>query len=180
MKQVTFITGNQNKADYLAKYLGVSIEHHKLDLDEIQSLNLSDIVEHKVKQAYEVLKTPVIVEDVSLEFCALGRLPGPFIKWFLDDMELVDLCRLVDGKDRSAVGRCMFGYYDGERLELLEGSINGVVTNTPAGETGFGWDPIFVPEGYDVTRAELSEADYEKVYHIIRPLEQLKDLLESV
>lgn len=180
MKQVTFITGNQSKADYLAKYLGVDVPHHKLDLDELQSLELSVIVEHKVKQAYEILKTPVIVEDVSLEFTALGRLPGPFIKWFLDDMDMSDICKLVDGKDRSAIGRCMFGYYDGERLELLEGSINGTIAKRPEGETGFGWDPIFIPEGYDTTRALLSEADYEVVYHKIRPLTQLKQLLESV
>ena len=46
MKHVTFITGNQAKADYLAKHLGFSVQHHKLDLDEIQSLDLREIVEH--------------------------------------------------------------------------------------------------------------------------------------
>lgn len=82
MQPITFITGNQKKADYLAKYLGFPVEHKKIDLDEIQSLDLAEIIEHKVKQAYEIVKTPVIVEDVSLEFSALGRLPGPFIKFF--------------------------------------------------------------------------------------------------
>ena len=53
MKKVTFITGNQKKADYLIRYLGFPIEHMKLELDEIQSLDLREIVEHKVKQAYE-------------------------------------------------------------------------------------------------------------------------------
>ena len=69
-KNITFITGNQDKADYLAKYLGLPVKHIKLDLDEIQSLDLSSIVEHKVRQAYDKIKTPVIVEDVSLEFTA--------------------------------------------------------------------------------------------------------------
>lgn len=64
MQTITFITGNQKKADYLAQYLGFPIEHVKVDLDEIQSLNLREIVEHKVKQAYEKIKKPVIVEDV--------------------------------------------------------------------------------------------------------------------
>lgn len=61
-----FITGNQNKADYLSRYLGFHVEHRKIDLDEIQSLNLNEIVEHKVRQAYEKVQGPVIVEDVSL------------------------------------------------------------------------------------------------------------------
>ena len=81
MENVTFITGNQYKADYLAKYFGYPIDHLKLDLDEIQSTSLNEIVKHKVRQAYEKIKKPVIVEDVALEFAALGGLPGPFIKF---------------------------------------------------------------------------------------------------
>ena len=61
MKDLTFITGNQNKADFLAKHLGVPVAHHKLDLDEIQSLDPRVVVEHKVRQAYEVLNKPVLV-----------------------------------------------------------------------------------------------------------------------
>ena len=53
MTNVTFITGNQSKADYLSKYLGHPVDHVKIDLDEIQSLDLKKIVEHKLKQAYE-------------------------------------------------------------------------------------------------------------------------------
>jgi inosine/xanthosine triphosphate pyrophosphatase family protein len=64
MQTIIFITGNQKKADYLAKYLGLSIEHEKIDLDEIQSLDLREIVEHKVKQAYAKVGKPVLVEDV--------------------------------------------------------------------------------------------------------------------
>ena len=75
MQSITFITGNQKKADYLAKYLGFPIEHEKINLDELQSLDLREIVEHKVKQAYTKVGKPVIVEDVSLEFLALGKLP---------------------------------------------------------------------------------------------------------
>ena len=52
MKDITFVTGNQKKADYLAKYLGFPVKHQKLDLDEIQSLDLKQIVEHKVRQAF--------------------------------------------------------------------------------------------------------------------------------
>ena len=55
MNKITFITGNQSKADYFAKYLGISVDHRKVELDEIQSLNLREIVEHKVKQAYKIV-----------------------------------------------------------------------------------------------------------------------------
>lgn len=86
MKDITFITGNQHKADFLAKHLGMPIAHHKLDLDEIQSTDLRVVVEHKAKQAYEILQKPVLVEDAGLTLTALGNLPGPFIKWFVAEL----------------------------------------------------------------------------------------------
>lgn len=82
MKPITFITGNQQKADYLSRYIGVPIKHQKMDLEEIQSLDLEEIVTHKALAAYKKIDEAVIVEDVSLEFEALGQLPGPFIKFF--------------------------------------------------------------------------------------------------
>jgi len=95
MQRITFITGNQHKADYLEKYLGFSVGHIKLDLNEIQSLDLNEIVEHKVKEAYAKIKKPVLVEDASLEFSALGRLPGPFIKFFIEEMGLEKICSML-------------------------------------------------------------------------------------
>ncbi len=101
MKQmITFITGNEKKAEYLEKYLGFSVAHKKIDLDEIQSLDLYSIVEYKVRQAYEKIKSPVLVEDASLEFIAFGRLPGTFIKFFLEEMSEQKICELLNGKDR--------------------------------------------------------------------------------
>ena len=91
MKNITYITGNQHKADYLANYLGHPIDYQKVDLDEIQSMDLMEIVRHKVRQAYNVIKKPVVVEDTSLEFKALGGLPGPFIKHFLQKMTEEDI-----------------------------------------------------------------------------------------
>lgn len=174
---VTFITGNQSKADYLAKYLGLEIAHKKLDLDEIQSLDLKEVVHHKVREAYRQVKRPVLVEDVSLEICSLGRLPGPLIKWFLEELSSEQIARLADGGDRKAIGRCMFGYFDGKEAHYFEGELHGTITQHPSGGNGFGWDSVFVAEGYKVTRAELSEQDYEKVYRIIRPIDKLKDFL---
>lgn len=179
MKDITFITGNQNKADYLAKYLGFSVKHQKLDLDEIQSLDLNTIVTHKVKQAYEMIKAPVIVEDVSLEFEGLNGLPGPFIKYFVDQMSFEDICSLVNDKSRNATARCVFGYYDGEQLKLFEGSLNGQISKSPSGENGFGWDKIFIPEGYEVTRASLNDEDDQKTYTQIKPFAALKEFISQ-
>ncbi len=59
------------------------VDQLNVELDEIQSLDLQTIVKHKAQQAYEIVKGPVLVEDVSLEFNALGKLPGTFISFQL-------------------------------------------------------------------------------------------------
>ena len=102
MKEVIFITGSQKKADYLANLLGHPIEHKKVDLNEIQSLDLREIVKYKLREAYAEVSRPVLVEDVSLEFTALGKLPGTFIKFFLEQMKIrKDSSQLLRWKDRN-------------------------------------------------------------------------------
>lgn len=176
-KEITYITGNQDKADYLAKYLELPVKHLKLDLDEIQSLDLREVVEHKVKQAYNKVRGPVFVEDTTLEFTAHGRLPGTFIKFFVSELGYEQLCRLLDGKDRSAIGRCMFAYYDGQKLEFAEGKLEGSIAENPSGKNGFGWDPVFIEKGKNVTRANLNEIEYEQSYTTLKPFAELKKIL---
>ncbi|MEK7602540.1 MAG: non-canonical purine NTP pyrophosphatase [Patescibacteria group bacterium] len=179
MKDVVFITGNERKADYLAQYLGIPVEHVKMELDEIQSLDFTEVVRHKVRQAYIRVDRPVLVEDSGLEFASFGRLPGTFSKSFIHEIGLEAMCRLVDGRDRSATVRCVFGYFDGEHEAYFEGSMSGTIAEHPVGKSGFGFDTIFIPEGYKVTRAELSEDDDRKTYLRIKPFEQVKEFLLS-
>jgi len=179
-KHVTFITGNQHKADQLALYLGFPVDHVKLDLDEIQSLDLREIIEHKVRHAYEKIHTSVLVEDVSLEFEALGGLPGPFIRFFVDAVPLETMCRMIDGQTRKAVARCAYGYYNGTTVQIFEGELEGEIAETPAGKSGYGWDALFIPSGYHMTRAEMSKKDYKKTYLQLKPLASLTSFFENL
>lgn len=179
MRHVTFITGNAAKAEYLAKYLGVPVAHQKVELEEIQSLDLREVVAHKARQAYEAVKQPVLVEDVALEFAALGRLPGTFIRFYVDEVPFDTICRTLDGLSRNAVARCVFGYFDGSDMHFFEGHMAGTIAEHPRGDHGYGWDKIFIPEGYVQTRAEMNEADDVKTYTTIKPFAQLRAFLTS-
>lgn len=180
MQSITFITWNQKKADYLAKYLWIEVLHQKIDLDEIQSLDLGEVVEHKVRQAYEIAKKPILVEDTGLEFPALWRLPGTFIRFFVQELGQEWLCRLLDGKDRSAIGRTKYAYFDGTHLEIFTGEIKGTIAEHPGYDNGFAWDRIFIPEWYNCVRSELSEEDYKKIYLAIKPAEAVREFLKSL
>jgi inosine triphosphate pyrophosphatase len=177
-----FITGNQQKTDYLSRQLGVDLEHRSIDLLEIQSTDLHEIVDHKLKQAYELCQRPVLVEDVSLAFNALGDLPGPYIKWFIEHAGAEACCKMLDGfNDRSAVIRCTFGYYDGERMEFFDSELPGTIAAHPRGQNGFGFDEIFINGGYDITRAQMSQTENEKTYaELMKPFAKVRDFIATL
>lgn len=177
-----FITGNTHKAAYLSSQLGVTLAHQSLELAEIQSVDLHEIVEHKLRQAYSVCKVPVLVEDVSLEFCALGSLPGPYIKWFVDMAGDEACCRMLDGfDDRGAVIRCTFGYYDGKRIEFFDSELAGSISTEPRGSNGFGFDRFFINAGYDITRAEMSQEENERTYaELMKPFAKVRAFIQTL
>nr|ALS89595.1 Ham1 family [uncultured bacterium] len=148
----------------------------------MQSTNLEKIVEHKVKQAYDIIGKPVLVEDVALSFTALGGLPGPFVRFFVDVPDgLEKMCRMLDAfEDRSAIASSVFGYYDGETMHLFHGELKGTIATHPRGENGYGWDKIFEPVGYDgKTRAELTSDGDASTYATIKPFAALREFLQK-
>lgn len=159
---LTFVTGNSSKAAQLGRHLDFPVLHHKLDLPEIQSLDLREVVEHKAREAWKHVESPVLVEDTSLIFQSLGKLPGPLIKWFLMELDNAGLCRMLDGhKDRSAIAQVCFGLYDGQEFNIFDANMVGTIASTPIGKRGFGWDPIFIPKGQTKTWGEM-DAEEQK------------------
>jgi len=179
MEKPTFITGNKNKAEYLSRCLGVELPHQKIDLDEIQSLDLKEVVTHKVKQAYSILQKPVLVQDVSLEFSYFGKLPGTFIRFFVDTVPFEKICNMLGEFERGATARVVYGYFDGVDVKLFEGELSGTIATEPRGSGGFGWDCIFIPNGYTQTRGEMSKEDDEKTYKQLHPFVEIANFLNS-
>lgn len=180
MQKLTFITGNAGKAKYLSDYFHLPIEHTKLDLHEIQSLSLSEVVDDKARRAYEIIKSPVLVEDVSLIFIGMKSLPGPLIKWFLETLGNDGLCKLLDSFDnREAYAEVMFGIYDGKEVHTFLGSMEGTIAESPRGEMGFGWDPIFIPKGYSKTWAEMTDDEKHTTSMRRIALEKMTAFLED-
>jgi len=160
---VTLVTGNKGKVAEARRYLDIPIEHVDLDLPEIQSLDSREIVEEKARRAFRELGRPVLVEDVSLIFHALGSLPGPFIKWFEKELGHEGLCRLLDGRDRSCTASVTYGYCDDRQVAFAEGEMRGMVADHPRGGNSFSWGSIFIPTGSNRTYAELSHEEQERI-----------------
>lgn len=176
--EVVFITGNKHKVRYLEQWLGMPIRHQKIDLDEVQSLDLKVVTEHKARQAYHIVQKPVLVEDVGLTFNALGRLPGPLIKWFLEELDLRQLCNLLSkDDDHSAVASILYGLYDGKTMHYFGADISGTITDKPRGDLGFGWNAIFVPDGSDKTYAQMTDEEIVPFSHRAAAIEKLRAFL---
>ncbi len=161
MKSIIFITSNPGKAKYLSDYFHLPVDYQKLNLPEIQSLDLREIAADKARRAYALVQRPVLVEDVSLTFLGLKKLPGPLIKWFFESLENKGLCSLVKS-DRRAVAEVAFGYCDGKSVHVFTGERNGKIALRPRGNKNFGWDPIFIPSGYNKTWAEMTSDEKHK------------------
>lgn len=155
-----FATTNVNKLREAREILGYSIEQIALELDEPQDLNVVMVVNAKAIDAFRKTGKPVLVEDTALEFAAWRGLPGPLIKWFLASVGNAGLLKMLDGfDDRRAYARTVVAFFDGKGVHAFEGMVTGVVPITVCGTSGFGWDPIFIPDGHDKSFAQMSAAE---------------------
>jgi inosine triphosphate pyrophosphatase len=162
---ITFVTGNIKKLTELTAVLPAELDitHQKLDLDEIQSLDLHEIIAHKLRQAYAAVHGPVMVEDISAGLASLNGLPGPFIKFYHQKLG-EDALYKVGQKDDTVTVQCTMGYYDGKKEIIVDGIMRGTIVS-PRGESAFGFDPVIQPEGYNKTLAELGPSIKNQISH---------------
>lgn len=182
MRDITFVTSNKAKVRETEDILGVPLKIAEIDIQEIQETDLEKIAMHKLLEAFRKVKTPVIIDDVGLYIKAWNDFPGPLIKWILkaggDNASL--LLRLLKGeKDRSATARLAIGYHDGKTHHIFIGETQGVISEEIRGENGFGWDPVFVPNGYSKTYAEMTSSEKKQISHRRRGLDKLSAYLDS-
>ncbi len=179
--KITFVTTNKGKVNELKKLLQIEVIQKDIDLPEIQSLDLKEIIEKKAFEAYKIIQTPVIVEDTSLVFHALGKLPGPLIKWFLKELETEGLCKMMNQyKDKTATAQNMLGLFDGKNISFFSGEIEGSIATDPIGQNGFGWDAIFIPEGQLKTYAEMTNKEKMDISFRTIAIKKLNEHLSSL
>ncbi len=184
LTDLVFITGNANKAAYLERWLGIVVPHQKVSVDELQSLDLHEIVEHKARGAYALVQKPVLIEDVALTFHALGKLPGPLIKWFLEELTTAGLCKILTAySDKTATASIIYGLYDGQQLHTFEAHVPGSVapeprvSDTSAWNTVTSWNSVFIPDGHTKTYGQMTDEELKPVSHRAKAIEQLRTYL---
>jgi non-canonical purine NTP pyrophosphatase (RdgB/HAM1 family) len=181
-ERLTLVTGNPNKLEEARRILRSvpsarlpELTAEPLDLPEIQSLDLREVLEAKAEEAWRRLRRPVVVEETGLEIEVFGGFPGPLVKWMLQAMGAEGLARAAvemlgaqGGGAPRVLARCQLlalDRTDGERRVYGEGIERGTLVLPPRGGEGFGWDPVFLPEGETRTYGELPGEVKDEIGH---------------
>ncbi|XP_072276043.1 inosine triphosphate pyrophosphatase [Pyxicephalus adspersus] len=180
-RSIVFVTGNAKKLEEVIQILGdkfpSKLVARKIDLPEYQG-EPDEISIQKCKEASKEIQGPVIVEDTCLCLNALGGLPGPYIKWFLEKLKPEGLHQMLAGfEDKSAYALCTFAYSTGnpdDPVLLFRGKTLGQIVS-PRGPRDFGWDPCFQPDGFEQTYAELPKEVKNSISHRYRALKEMSD-----
>jgi len=173
--QLKFVTSNAGKVREASKILDCKLEQvSTLIIDEIQTHDMNKIIEHKAQEAYKELKCPVLVEDSGLIFNAWNGLPGALVKWFEISVGCDGLLKMLESfKNREALATSMAAVFNGQEMIVAKGEVKGEIADSLRGENGFGWDVIFIPNGYKMTYAEMSFDEKNAISHRRHAFENL-------
>ncbi len=178
-----FVTTNEHKRREVQEILGVELEGADLDLPEIQAIDPAEVATEKARAAREALgdpDLPILVEDSGLMVDAWGGFPGALTKWVMKSVGNEGLLRmLTPEEDRSAKAVCVVALAEADgKVHTFRGEVLGAVAERPRGEGGFGYDPVFVPNGSSRTYAEMG-GDKNTDSHRARAFRAVRGWLEK-
>ena len=189
---ICYVTSNQKKFDEACHVLYQNeadkqlyrIRHAFIHLDEIQGTP-QEIAKHKAKEAYSKLRAPVIIDDVSVHFPAIGGMPGPYIRSFLEALGDNGLYTLISHyADHTCYVTCTIGFLENEHTEphIFQSTMKGTIvaprgTLTHHGKTS--WNRIIQPDGFDTTVAELTLEEISRISPRGAAIGQLKEFLRE-
>ena len=190
--KLVFATGNLNKAEEVRSMLPEGTE-----LLTLKDLALKEDIPETAPnlEGNAVLKANYIVDrfgidcfadDTGLEVYSLNNEPGVLSARYAgeqknseDNMNLL-LSRLTDKEDRSARFRTVIALHINGEMHTFEGIVEGKIIQEKRGDEGFGYDPIFVPDGYKETFAQMSMDEKNKISHRARAFSKMFEYLNGL
>ncbi len=189
MRDLVFATNNAHKLDEVRSIVG-----HRMNILGLRDIGCDEDIpetadtlegnaELKARYVKEHYGYDCFADDTGLEVDALGGAPGVYSARYAGpghdskaNMEL--LLKNMNGRaDRRARFRTVIALVEGDDLRLLDGVVEGFITDGPKGSSGFGYDPVFRPEGLDVTFAEMDSDAKNAISHRGRAMKKLLEYL---
>ena len=188
---LVFATNNKHKLTEVREILGDSFQILSLEdigcFDDIPET--ADTLEGnaliKARYVKQKFGLDCFADDTGLEIKALNNAPGVYSARYAGEAKDANanirkvLQELQDQTDRSACFRTVIALITGEEEYLFEGIVEGTIINEARGETGFGYDPIFVPQGFTETFAELGAEAKNTISHRAEAIIKLKHFINA-
>mgnify|MGYP000755215844 FL=1 len=192
-KKLVFATNNAHKLDEISSILGEKVEllslkdiHCHVDIPETAD-TLEGNAMLKAEYIYKNYGLDCFADDTGLEVEALNGAPGVYSARYAGgeghnaEANMLKLLHELEGKDnRRAQFRTAISLILDEKEYLFEGIIKGEIIKEKRGDSGFGYDPVFVPEGYDRTFAELGNEIKNQISHRALAVNKLCEFLRSI
>lgn len=190
-KKIFFGTGNPKKLEEIKQIFGSDytvLSFHDLEAPlEVEETEetLEGNARLKAEAFYEASGLPCFADDTGLEVNALDGAPGVYSARYAGpdgnaQNNMDKLLQALEGKtQRLAQFRTVIAWKDGETMHFFEGVLKGSIAYSKSGNRGFGYDPIFIPEGSDRSLASYSPEEKNAISHRGRALQKLKEYLSS-
>lgn len=186
VKSIYFVTGNKGKfVEAKKKLSSVSLDVIQKDLGypEIQAIKLEDVALYGAEHIQKKTSHPFILEDAGLFIDALNGFPGVYSAYVYHTIGCKGILKLMEkfkGDLRKSVFRSVFAFgASDETPRLFVGECNGTISFEERGEHGFGYDPIFIPEGETRTFAQMQTDEKNSFSHRSRSLDKLLDFFQK-
>jgi XTP/dITP diphosphohydrolase len=185
--KLIFATNNQHKTDEIRSALGndslieiITLKEAGIDIDIPEPHDtIEENASEKSKRIYELTKTNCFSEDTALEVEALKGEPGVKSARYAGEEKSFDknikklLQKLEGNANRKAKFRTVISLIIEGKENLFEGICNGIIIRNKRGENGFGYDPVFVPDGSIHTFAEMNMEEKNRFSHRKKAVDKL-------
>lgn len=180
MKTIYFITSNIGKIKETKAKLSemeVKVIQKNIGYPEIQAETLKDVVIFGVNYLQNKINSPFILEDAGLFIDKLKGFPGVYSSYVFYSIGCSGILKLLDGietEDRKANFKSLFAYSEpNKKPRFFIGDCHGSISIKNLGKNGFGYDPIFIPDGDTRTFAQMDVNEKNSFSHRGKSLEEL-------
>lgn len=191
--KLVFATNNKHKLDEVRKITA----QHNIEVVSLADIHCHDEIPEtadtlegnalqKAQYIQDKFELDCFADDTGLEVEALNNAPGVYSARYAgpghdSEANMQKLLQEMEGKtNRKARFRTVIALIIGDKQYCFSGIVNGTITTEKKGENGFGYDPIFIPEGYEQTFAELGDFVKNKISHRAKAVEQLDHFLANL
>ncbi|AAT43173.1 RdgB/HAM1 family non-canonical purine NTP pyrophosphatase [Picrophilus oshimae] len=175
-----FITSNRHKYEEAAEFLGnynIDIKWKNMKYEEIQGDTNKEISMDSCRKLMYKIKDDFFIDDTGLYIDDLNGFPGPYASYVNKTLGNKNIIRLASGS-RAHFETVISLFYSG-KIYQFSGILNGTISDHESGSMNFGYDPIFIPDGYDKSLAELSISEKNRISHRSKALEIMVEFLKK-